>query len=59
MINTKKYIVLRRSHLIVATTGEEITWTQICASLNHCKKTKAEPSHLIPRNITENRELLF
>ena len=37
----------------------EATWIQICASLNNCKKMKAEPSWLIPRKPIENVELLF
>jgi len=37
----------------------EITWIQICASLNHRKKMKAETSRLIPRNPTEILEFLF
>ena len=34
------------------------TWTEICASLNHRKKTKAEGSRLIPRKHTETFVLL-
>ena len=30
-----------------------------CASLNHCKKIKAEPSRMIPQKPTENLELSF
>jgi len=30
---------------------------QICASLNHRKKMKAEPIRLIPRKLTANLEL--
>ena len=37
----------------------EVTWIQMCPSLNHRKKMKAEPSRLIPRKPTENLELLF
>jgi len=29
-------------------------WIQVCASLNHRRKMKAEPSRLIPRKHTEN-----
>ena len=29
----------------------EITWIQIWASLNHCKKMKAKPSRLIPLKV--------
>ena len=36
-----------------------VTWIQICASLHHRKKMKAEPSRLIPRKPTENQKLLF
>jgi len=32
---------------------------QICASLNHSKKMKTEPSRLIPRKLTANLELLI
>jgi len=32
---------------------------QICASLNHRKKMKAEPSRLIPLKPIENLELLI
>jgi len=34
------------------------TWIKICASLNHRKKMKAEPSRLIPRKHTEALVLL-
>jgi len=34
------------------------TWIEICASLNHRKKTKADGSRLIPRNHTETLVLL-
>jgi len=34
-----------------------ITLIQICASLNHRKNMKAEPSRLIPRKLAENLEL--
>ena len=34
------------------------TWTEICASLNHRKKTKADGSRLIPRKHTETLVLL-
>ena len=34
------------------------TWTEICASLNHRKKTKADGSWLIPRKHTETLVLL-
>ena len=34
------------------------TWIEICASLNHCKKTKADGSWLIPRKHTETLVLL-
>ena len=34
------------------------TRIQICASLNHRKKKKAEPSRLIPRKLTANLEVL-
>ena len=38
----------------------EVTWAQICASLNHRKKMKAEPRRLsIPRKSVEKLELLF
>jgi len=30
----------------------------VCASLNHRKVMKAEPSRLIPRKLAENLELL-
>jgi len=33
-------------------------WIEICASLNHCKKTKADGSRLIPRKHTETLVLL-
>jgi len=36
-----------------------VTWIQICTSLNHCKKKKAEPIQLIPRKLTANVELLI
>ena len=32
---------------------------QICASLNHRKKIKVEPSRLMPRKITAYLELLI
>jgi len=35
----------------------EVTWIQICATLNHRKNMKAEPSRLIPQKPTENLEL--
>ena len=35
-----------------------LTWTEICASLNHRKKTKADGSRLIPRKRTETLVLL-
>jgi len=31
-----------------------VTWIQICASVNHHKKMKAEHSRLIRRKLTEN-----
>jgi len=34
------------------------TWIEICASLNHCKKTKADGSRRIPRKHTETLVLL-
>ena len=34
------------------------TWIEICASLNHRKKTKADGSRLIPRKHTETLVLL-
>jgi len=34
------------------------TWIQICSSLNHCWKMKAEHKWLIPRKPTEKVELL-
>jgi len=34
------------------------TWTEICASLDHRKKTKADGSRLIPRKHTETLVLL-
>jgi len=34
------------------------TWIEVCASLNHRKKTKADGSGLIPRKHTETRVLL-
>ena len=34
------------------------TWIEICASLNHRKKTKADSSRLIPRKHTETPVLL-
>ena len=34
------------------------TWIKICGSLNHCKKTKADGSRLIPRKHTETLVLL-
>jgi len=37
----------------------EVTWMQICASLNHRKKMKAEPSWLIPLKPIENVELFI
>jgi len=37
----------------------EVTWIQICASLNHRKKVKAEPSWLIPLTPMENIELFI
>jgi len=37
----------------------EVTWTQTCASLNHRKKMKAEPSRLIPRKPTGNLARAF
>ena len=37
----------------------EVTWIQICASLSHRKKMKAETSRLIPRKPIENLELLL
>jgi len=37
----------------------EVTWIQICASLNHRKKMKAEPSWLIPLKPIENVELFI
>jgi len=36
-----------------------LTWIQICASLNHRKKVKAEPSRLFPRKHTDNLVLLI
>ena len=35
-----------------------LTWIEICASLNHRKKTKADGSRLIPRKHTETLVLL-
>ena len=37
----------------------EATWIQICASLNHRKKMKAEPSRLIPLKPIGNAELFI
>jgi len=37
----------------------EVTWIQICASLNHRTKMKAEPSRLIPLKPIENVELFI
>jgi len=33
-------------------------WRLGCASLNHCKKMKLQPSCLIPQKLTINLELL-
>jgi len=37
---------------------KQVTWIQICASLNYRKKMKAEPSRLIPRKLIANLELI-
>jgi len=36
-----------------------VTWTQICASLNHRKKMKAEPIWLTRRKLVANVEVLI
>ena len=36
-----------------------VTWIHVCASLNHRKMMKAEPSRLICRKLTANPELLI
>ena len=37
----------------------EVTWIQICASLNHREKITTEPSRLISRKPIENLQRLF
>jgi len=34
-----------------------ITWTQLCASLNHHKVMKSQPRQLVPRKLAANLEL--
>ena len=48
----------RREHYCETNTKHFLTWIEICASLNHRKKTKADGSRLIPRKHTETLMLL-
>jgi len=41
----------RDSSLVSSVLWWVVIWIQICASLNHRKKMKAEPNLLIPRKL--------
>jgi len=44
--------------LLASHMWRAVTWIQICASLDHRKEMKPEPSRLIPQKFTENLEIL-
>jgi len=57
MTETSNYLMLM-AELCSHPSWEVHTWIEICASLNHRKKAKADGSQLIPRKHTETLVLL-